>query len=304
MGLFPAVFARPMGNQTMKTRIAALSLLLLAGAGPAALAQERDDGDRPEAVDDRDAVGRVRGFQRDSRPEPLRDNPAPRPPPPPEPPQAREAPTAPTPPSAGEDRRRAGDPTRWVGRGVQGGRPPVIDSDGDEINDGLTGADRQDREDRDEWRQWRRRGGERRPDGTRPVEADRRVDPNDRRTGQPPQDGDRRTDNDRRWDGHRRGPPANHPRWDRRRYPSIYSSRHRYRGHYWSPPIGFYVHVWNFGEHLPRGWYQPNYRILDWWTYDLPVPPPGYVWVRIGDDALLTDEFNGRVIQVVRYVFW
>ena len=68
--------------------------------------------------------------------------------------------------------------------------------------------------------------------------------------------------------------------------------------------FGFYVHVWNFGDYLPRGWYASNYRILDWWTYDLPVPPPGYAWVRVGDDALLIDEFNGRVIQVVRYVFW
>jgi Ni/Co efflux regulator RcnB len=34
------------------------------------------------------------------------------------------------------------------------------------------------------------------------------------------------------------------------------------------------------------------------------MPPIGYVWVRVGHDALLVDEFNGRVVQVVRYVFW
>ena len=48
----------------------------------------------------------------------------------------------------------------------------------------------------------------------------------------------------------------------------------------------------------------PSYRLNDWWSYGLPWPPPGYDWVRIGDDALLIDRFSGRVVQVVRNLFW
>lgn len=329
----------------MKTTIAALSLLLLASSSQVAFAQDKDRSEaRAEALGDREPSGRMGRAPREA-PRPQREFAQPRPAP--EPPRAREAPVAPS--ADGGGRRRAEDGGRgggWIGRGVQG-RRPVIDTDGDDINDGLTGADRQDREDRDELRQrdrWvqgqtqgRRPGaeadGQRRGDGDRagPRGDGRRGDGvrrGDGDRGGPRGDNDRRGDGardggrngDRRWDGdrdgrrgdynrrwdsdRRRGPPANHPRWDGRRYPQTYSSRHRYRGHFWTPPLGFYVHVWNFGDVLPRGWYEPNYRILDWWTYDLPVPPPGYVWVRVRDDALLIDEFNGRVVQVVRDVFW
>ena len=61
---------------------------------------------------------------------------------------------------------------------------------------------------------------------------------------------------------------------------------------------------WGFGDYLPHGWYGQSEWLLDPWTYDLPLPPPGFDWVRVGDDAVLIDRFNGRVIQVVRYLFW
>ena len=34
------------------------------------------------------------------------------------------------------------------------------------------------------------------------------------------------------------------------------------------------------------------------------LPPPGFDWVRSGPDALLIDQFSGRIVQVVRNVFW
>ncbi|WP_197422626.1 RcnB family protein, partial [Phenylobacterium sp. CCH9-H3] len=124
---------------------------------------------------------------------------------------------------------------------------------------------------------------------------DRRGD-NDRR------DWDRRGDGRRDWDrrDHRRD---DHRRWERGRYPPAYFSSHRYR-YAWRPPSGFYLRSWSFGEFFPRGWYGPGYWIVDPWQYDLPLPPPGYDWVRSGPDALLIDEFSGRIVQVVRNVFW
>lgn len=72
----------------------------------------------------------------------------------------------------------------------------------------------------------------------------------------------------------------------------------------WRAPSGYYVRAWRYNEVLPRGWYGPEYRLMDWWRYDLPEPPYGYDWVRVGPDVLLVDGFNGRIVQVVRAVFW
>ena len=83
-----------------------------------------------------------------------------------------------------------------------------------------------------------------------------------------------------------------------------YYSQHRYRGWDYRPPYGFYAHDWRYGEYMPPSWWASNNRILDWWNYGLPRPPLGYQWVRVGDDAVLADKFNGRVIQIVYDLFW
>ena len=105
------------------------------------------------------------------------------------------------------------------------------------------------------------------------------------------------------WDhNHGRG-PHDGPQWAPRRYPPIYNSPSRYRGPYWRPPSDYYARAWRYGEILPRGWYGPDYQLMDWWSFGLPEPPPGYDWVRMGRDALLVDDY-GRIYQVVRSVFW
>ena len=139
-----------------------------------------------------------------------------------------------------------------------------------------------------------RRDDHRRGDGWR--RGDDRRDGNDHRR-------DDRRDWDRRDWGHRDGRQDDHRRWERGRYPSAYFSSNRYR-HAWRPPSGFYVRSWGFGEILPRGWYGSGYWITDPWRFGLPLPPPGYDWVRAGDDALLIDQYTGRVVQVVRNLFW
>jgi Ni/Co efflux regulator RcnB len=47
-----------------------------------------------------------------------------------------------------------------------------------------------------------------------------------------------------------------------------------------------------------------DYWINNWTYFGLGAPPPGCVWVRYGNDALLIDEDTGEVIQVVYGVFY
>jgi len=156
-----------------------------------------------------------------------------------------------------------------------------------------------------------RLGGER-PDGWRDNDRDRRGSGDRARAGR--WDGDRRGWDNRwsradrdRWDRNdrdrdrRRG---DRPYWSQGRYPFSYSSARRYRGPAWVAPPGFYFRTWSMGDYLPWGWYGPNYRLDDWWDYGLPWPPPGFDWVRNGPDVLLVDRFSGRIVQVVRMVFW
>ncbi|MBR7620764.1 RcnB family protein [Phenylobacterium sp. 20VBR1] len=94
------------------------------------------------------------------------------------------------------------------------------------------------------------------------------------------------------------------PRFDRRYYGQNYSSQQRYRGYAYRPPSGFYIRSWGYGDQLPRSWWSNQYRLNDWWSYGLPIPPIGIEYVRVGEDVLLVDMFSGRVVQVIRDVFW
>ncbi|HKU55128.1 MAG TPA: RcnB family protein [Rhizomicrobium sp.] len=69
-------------------------------------------------------------------------------------------------------------------------------------------------------------------------------------------------------------------------------------------PAGWYSHRWTFGEFLPAAFWVRDYWILDFELYDLPLPPYGAVWVRVGSDALLIDEDSGEIITVAYGVFY
>jgi len=69
-------------------------------------------------------------------------------------------------------------------------------------------------------------------------------------------------------------------------------------------PAGFYVHHWIFGEFLPQPYWARDYWLLNFAAYGLPPPPYGAVWVRVGGDALLIDEYSGEVITVEYDVFY
>ncbi|MBX3485675.1 RcnB family protein, partial [Phenylobacterium sp.] len=153
--------------------------------------------------------------------------------------------------------------------------------------------------DRRDWTGARAGGQPRVQDRNGGGRPDARRDWNDRRDNDR-RDWDRRGGDRRDWD--RRD---DRQRWEYGRYPRAYVSAQRYRYiHTWRPPSGFYVRVWNYGDFLPRGWFGPGYWLIDPWEYDLPLPPPGFDWVRVGDDALLVDQYTGRIVQVVRNVFW
>jgi hypothetical protein len=290
----------------MKTTItAALALVLMAGSAGAALAQDQgghrggrgeangggrhggghnggqDGGQRPQFRDTerRDTMGgadnrgqRRSEFQADQR----RGGPRP----------AQVAPSAQVAPPARTPRSREQFRGHEVQPGVQSpvrpnrdaaGRQPDAARRGDHRGDGNPGygdgrrwdGDRNGGSNNAGRHDWDRRGGDR-------------------------QDGN----------GWNRHDDRGRPHWQQGRYPPVYRSHQRYRYGYYNPPIGFYAHSWAFGEILPRAWYGSDYLLEDWWNYGLPYPPPGYDWVRVGDDALLIDNYTGRVVQVVRDIFW
>jgi len=321
----------------MKTTMTALAVLLMASAG-SVVAQPRERGERPQAGESRGDRGDRgdrggprfdRGGGGGERRSPGDFNGRGYPRAQQQAPQAQAAPQAPRAPEARQD----GGGRRGEGRGPGGGRR-WTDNDGD--GGQRSPADRADREDRRELRQWRdyQRDGGGGPRVVQPRGTDQRRfdrDPGrrdqgewrgdrDRRDGRYDRDGSFARDRgDRNWQGRwnqadrdrwsrydrdrdlRRG---NRPYWRQGLMPFNYSSPRRYRGGYWSPPPGFSMRVWSFGDYLPFGWYDDTYRLDDWWSYGLPWPPAGYDWVRVGTDAVLVDRFSGRVVQVVRMLFW
>lgn len=81
-------------------------------------------------------------------------------------------------------------------------------------------------------------------------------------------------------------------------------SAHRYRRGPYFPPIGYGFGALYFGEILPPPFWTPDYQLLDYWEFGLYVPPPGFVWVRYGDTAVLIDRETGRVADIVYGVFF
>lgn len=106
----------------------------------------------------------------------------------------------------------------------------------------------------------------------------------------------RRTDNNnnnrRNWQGkfNRRNVTAQH--------------HYRYRGNSWRWPNGYHYQRWTFGMTLPSLFWASDYWINDYSDYGLAYPPPGTVWVRYGDDAVLIDRDSGEILEVVYGQFY
>lgn len=84
-----------------------------------------------------------------------------------------------------------------------------------------------------------------------------------------------------------------------------YRNRHRSTFHIgvYFDPFGYSYRPFNIGYRLQPYYYQQQYWI-DPGMYQLPYPPPGSMWVRYWDDALLVDTYSGEVIDVIRNFFW
>jgi Ni/Co efflux regulator RcnB len=78
----------------------------------------------------------------------------------------------------------------------------------------------------------------------------------------------------------------------------------RYHAAAYQPPAGYADRQWRYGQRLPASYYASNYWIADYVMYALFAPPPGLIWVRVGNDALLVDQNTGDVVQVQYGVFY
>ncbi len=105
--------------------------------------------------------------------------------------------------------------------------------------------------------------------------------------------------NDRDWNRNHRNPSININIYRR----NVTSPR-RYRHGRYQAPRGFHYRRWHYGERLPIAYYGRDYWLLDFIAFGLFAPPPGYVWVRYGDDALLIDTYTGEIVQVRYDVFY
>ena len=90
-------------------------------------------------------------------------------------------------------------------------------------------------------------------------------------------------------------------RYDWRRYRD--SHRSIFRLGVYLDPFGYGYRSYDIGYQLPPVYYGQQYWI-DPAMYDLPVPPPGAMWVRYWNDALLVDSYSGQVIDVLHDFFW
>lgn len=79
--------------------------------------------------------------------------------------------------------------------------------------------------------------------------------------------------------------------------------RHFHAPVYRRPP-GYYARRWTWGQVLPAIFWARDYWLTDYYDYDLPQPPYGAIWVRVGDDALLIDQDSGEIIEVDYGVFY
>ena len=87
---------------------------------------------------------------------------------------------------------------------------------------------------------------------------------------------------------------------------------HGYRNHHRSlfhlgfyyDPYGWDYQPFSIGLRLWPSYYGRNFWINDPWMYRLPYAPPGLVWVRYWNDALLVDTWSGTVVDVIPGFFW
>jgi Ni/Co efflux regulator RcnB len=89
-----------------------------------------------------------------------------------------------------------------------------------------------------------------------------------------------------------------------RNYHQNFNASRRFHGPAYRPPAGYYARRWAWGMTLPSLFWARQYWLTDYGIYDLPPPPFGAIWVRVGSDALLIDQTSGMIIEVDYGVFY
>ncbi|MBV9570990.1 MAG: RcnB family protein [Alphaproteobacteria bacterium] len=72
----------------------------------------------------------------------------------------------------------------------------------------------------------------------------------------------------------------------------------------WIAPRGFVYRRFVLGQRVPAVLLAANFFLMDFALYGLEPPPPGYVWVREGGDAVLVNRYTGEVVQVAYDIFY
>ena len=94
----------------------------------------------------------------------------------------------------------------------------------------------------------------------------------------------------------------NDRQYDWRRYRDQHRSTFHLGIYY--DPFGYGYRSFDVGYQLYQGYYAQQYWINDPWDYQLPPPPPGAIWVRYFNDALLVDMYSGQVVDAIHGFFW
>lgn len=115
--------------------------------------------------------------------------------------------------------------------------------------------------------------------------------------------GNDRHENNSNWNNNRHD---NRGSWQGRFNRRNVTAQHhyRYRGNAWRWPSGHSYRRWTYGMTLPSLFWASNYWISDYSNYGLAYPPPGTVWVRYGNDAILIDRYSGEILEVVYGQFY
>ena len=87
-----------------------------------------------------------------------------------------------------------------------------------------------------------------------------------------------------------------------RAYDRWQRSERRYNAGRYSPPRGYQVRQWSYGQRLPS-YYSQGYVVNNYSSYGLRAPPRGYHYVRSGNDVVLAAVAGGLITAVIAGLF-
>jgi Ni/Co efflux regulator RcnB len=112
------------------------------------------------------------------------------------------------------------------------------------------------------------------------------------------------TNNNNNWRNQNNNWRNQNARSNWQQYRRNYNSPRRFHVGVYHGPRGYNYRRYSYGQHLPSAYYARPFWLLNAIAYGLFSPPPGLIWVRYGDDALLIDQYTGEIVQVRYDVFY